>query len=152
MKQEAYDFVASEDALRFTFESVGPMGRIVKVVLFEQFEDDPNMHNLGFGDWDGNQLNDMTISGNGDREMILATVLLIVEMFFVERPTKLVYFTGSSRQRNRIYNWLINRYLGFFERKYRIFGVKNWNAYPFERGDSYSEFVVMKKENPLYSI
>lgn len=60
-----------------------------------------------------------------------------------------IYFTGSTPQRKRIYNWIVNRYLRMFQRDYVIFGMIGNQAYVFEKGDSYERFLVAKRKNIL---
>jgi hypothetical protein len=79
MKLERYEsLVASDDELKFTFDSIGPKGRILKWIQFQKMND-PDIYYLSFG----NLLSDGSIDhyskdNNNDRNKILATVAVAV--------------------------------------------------------------------------
>ncbi|HET6253734.1 MAG TPA: hypothetical protein VFE32_06660 [Puia sp.] len=75
MKYEIYDQLEiADDFSIIDFISEGKNGRIPKRIEFT-LTDVPGIVNLAFGDIDANgEINDYSISNNGDRNKILSTV------------------------------------------------------------------------------
>jgi len=61
--------------------------------------------NLTFGDWkeDINWIDDQIITDNKDRRKVLATVAAIVVTFMEENPNAIVFATGRTPARTRLY-------------------------------------------------
>ena len=149
MNLQGYDVEINENLLNYQFYSEGPKGRIKKVVRFTpQNAYGTTYFNIGFGDWDHqeNQIDDLVITNNHDRDKILATVAKIVLIFTELFPDVLVYATGSTPARTRLYqigivsNWKeidpLLYVLGFTQKNgWEIF-VKNFN---------YEAFMVFRK-------
>lgn len=66
----------------FEFESVGPNGKISKVVQYSE-TNLKDLYNLGFGDKDHEtgEVNDLNVTNNGDGLIILSTVASTVYAF-----------------------------------------------------------------------
>ena len=57
-------------------------GKVKKQIVFMAFEQNPTVFNIGFGDVDENgNINDLVVTGNDDKQKILATVALAVSVF-----------------------------------------------------------------------
>ncbi len=112
MKYECYEDVTSgSDFSSFQFISEGHNGNIHKQVLFTSTPL-PNVFNLAFGDIKENgDLDDLTISNNGDRNKILATILRVVDRYTNRFPDRYVIFKGSTEQRTRLYRMAISLHL-----------------------------------------
>ena len=76
MKLDKYELKSGEELEVFEFVSVGPKGRIIKIIQYSptNYKD---LYNLGFGDKNAetNEIEDEVISNNGDGEKVLATVV-----------------------------------------------------------------------------
>ena len=121
MKYEYYEDVKSgSDFSSFEFISIGHNGSIRKKVLFTPTRM-PNVYNLAFGDVnEKGELDDLTISNNGDRNKILASILKVVERYTNRIPERYVIFRGSTEQRTRLYRMAISLY---FEELSEIFEI-----------------------------
>ena len=77
-----YEVDVTSDFTRFEFDSQGPRGKIRKMVQYTQYLSE-NLFNLGFGDLDSatNEIDDLVITDNGDREKVLATVASTLFVF-----------------------------------------------------------------------
>jgi hypothetical protein len=106
MKLERYELKAEDSLMVFDFVSGGPKGRIHKLVKFSE-TNLKGLYNLAFGDKDleTGEINDLSISNNGDSEKVLATVVASVYAFTDYNPNSFVYATGSTRARTRLYLW-----------------------------------------------
>jgi hypothetical protein len=146
MQFEKYEIKASSSLLRFEFYSTGPKGKIKKQVVFEAFEETPNVFNIGFGDVDdkGN-INDLIITGNDDSQKVLATVALTVFKFFEKYPDCYVYATGSSKSRTRLYRMGIANNLQEILEAYKVYGFVNNEWQNFEKGKEYEAFLIHLK-------
>jgi len=74
MELSQYDLETNDDLSKFLFTSTGPNGKIKKQIrIFERRDDVFNLvlSNLSEGNY---KLEDFSISNNGDKEKILATV------------------------------------------------------------------------------
>jgi hypothetical protein len=95
----------------YTFTSIGPKGEIKKAVQIYEYQE--NVYNLGFGDLDtaNDEIDDGAESGNGDVEIVLATVISIAVEFLKRNPLASITFKGNSTSRNRLYQIAINIYI-----------------------------------------
>ena len=117
-----YDLKVDESFKLFKFVSVGSKGKITKIVEFTKISD--NFYNLGFGDLDEitGEASDLKVSNNGDAENVLATVAECINIFLKNHSESLVYATGSTDSRTRLYRIGITKYLDEISESYEIFG------------------------------
>jgi hypothetical protein len=89
MKYEVYgDIEVTDDFNVFDFASVGKNGIIPKRVAFTKTEWG-RVYNLAFGDIDEDDIiDDQSVSDNGDRNKVLATVVFIVDTYTKRFPEK----------------------------------------------------------------
>jgi len=87
MKYDKYQLVADRKLLLFEFTSVGPKGRINKLVQYTP-TNLKDYYNLGFGDKneETGEMNDFTITNNGDSQQVLATVASTIYAFTDKYP------------------------------------------------------------------
>lgn len=104
MNYEKYESISgSSDSLEFEFISEGPNGKFKKIVQFSQ-TNNPDIYNLGFGDkLENGEIDDQIRNNNQDRNKILATIATIVYEFTSKYPSKMVFFSGSTTERTRLY-------------------------------------------------
>jgi len=76
-------------------------------------------------------------SNNEDTEKVLATVAATVFGFFKKHPDAIVYATGSTDTRTRLYQMGINKYFSEIEADYHILG---------ELKNRLNGFVIFKRE------
>lgn len=133
---------------RRLFYSEGPQGVIRKIVEFYRL---PNLktevYNLSFGDWDevASKLNDKTVTNNGDRDKVLATVSLAVLDFISSHPNASIFAAGNTPARNRLYQMGISRVWEEIDDLFEVRGYVNGEWLPFERGISYTSFLLHKR-------
>lgn len=150
MKYEKYEpLLMSNNALDFKFYSTGPKGEISIVVQFME-TDDPDIYNLAFGNLltDGS-IDDNVRNDNLDRNKILATIAATVYEFSAAHREKLIFFTGSTPVRTRLYRMALTNNLEELSVDFEIFGVNlHKNSYwvePFKKGKGYYGFIVKRK-------
>ncbi len=75
MKYDKYQLESDTDLFLFEFESVGPKGKIKKLVQYTP-TNIKDIYNLGFGDKDETtgDIDDRIVTNNGDSTKVLATV------------------------------------------------------------------------------
>jgi len=149
MHLEKYAFRADENNEVFAFESNGPNGVIRKVVSYIKvgFFNGFDIYNLDFGDnKDGTASPDhLSVSNNGDRDKVLATVAATV-LSFNEDHTKFVVFAkGATPVRTRLYQMGINANLAEIEEHFHVYGINEGVSSPFQPGINYQAFLVVKK-------
>lgn len=147
MNQLRYELQASSDRLQFEFVSEGPKGRIIKRIEFS-YIDDLDFWNLGFGDYNPvkDQVDDQTVSDNGDGRKVLATVAFSLQEFMAIWPNATVFFTGSTDQRTQVYGWAISKYWQDISLSFRVEGVmENGEVVPFLPQQNYLGFLIRKK-------
>jgi hypothetical protein len=105
MQLDHYYFTTTDTSLKYIFTSEGPKGRITKVVQFRLINQEYNVYNLAFGDWnaDTDVIDDLVVTNNNDRDKILATLASIVVHFSNQFPLALVFAQGSTPARTRLY-------------------------------------------------
>jgi hypothetical protein len=149
MKYERYnELVVSKNFLVYEFTSVGPKGAIPKMIKFSPY--DEVIYNLAFGtkNKDGS-IDDLARDNNDDRNKILATVVFALRVFFDKYPDNWVYFTGSTRERTRLYRMAITNNIEELSADFEITGTftaeHRYNTIPFEKGVNFFAFLVRQK-------
>ena len=146
MKIEKYPLKSENDLTLFEFISEGPNGLIRKIIQFQK-TNELNLYNLAFGDKDTQtgELDDLSISNNGDSEKVLATVVAALYAFFDKHPTAFVYATGSTIARTRLYRLGITRFYKEMVKDFYLYGQVGDNFYEFEIGENYIGFLTERK-------
>lgn len=123
MKLEHYEIETENSFTGFKFISVGRNGIIEKMIQFQKTKQ-KDFYNLAFGDIiaPSNEMDDLNISINGDTEKVLATVVRAVYIFFNHYSNALVYASGSTPSRTRLYQMGISKYLQEWTSHFNIVG------------------------------
>ena len=136
----------SEEPYSFEFFSEGKNGKIQKLIIYQEIEE--NFFNLAFGDKDlkTGKLNDKSISDNGDTEKVLATVVATLYRFTDQFPDVYVYAKGSTDSRNRLYRMSITKYLTQALEDFFIYGIlPNGQTISFVPNFEYIGFIIHRK-------
>ena len=146
MKYEIYDDLkVTDDYTLFDFLSVGRNGFIPKRIEFTPTEI-ANIVNLAFGDVDEEgEINDYSISDNGDRNKILATVAFATDLYLTKYPERWVYFKGSTQERTRLYRMAIGLNLNELASKFDIYAEQSDGFVPFEKNMEVKGLLIRKK-------
>ncbi|WPR77504.1 DUF6934 family protein [Algoriphagus sp. NG3] len=150
MNYEKYESVSSSrDSLEFEFTSIGSKGKFKKVVQFTQTSDS-EIYNLGFGDkLENGEIDDLVRSDNGDRNKILATIVAIIYEFTSSYQDKLIFFSGSTEYRTRLYRMAISKNLEELNEDFEIFGINyldgDYVSEVFKKGADYTGFIIKRK-------
>ncbi|SHG73305.1 hypothetical protein SAMN05444388_10476 [Flavobacterium johnsoniae] len=156
MKHLQYDLYRNTDTTIFEFKSVGPNGEITKIITFNATQS-KEIYNLAFGDLIYNEvqkkytLDDSTITDNGDRNIILATVAKSVYLFTEKYPERMIFFKGSTLGRTRLYRRAISINLEELSETFAIFGAiinefGNVTSVPFKTNGDFLGFIIKRKE------
>lgn len=148
MGNERYNLTISKAQMTFEFESDGPKGRIKKRVIFQPSSDTPGMYNLAFGDVNlkTDEIDDLIVSNNNDKEKVLATVAATVDLFMTKYHNAIVHAKGSTPARNRLYRMGIASNLDVINEKFYVYGLlddEKWVI--FEKNKSYFAFLIIRK-------
>ena len=78
---------------------------------------------------------------------VLASVVAAIYAFCENTPNALIYATGSTAARTRLYRMGINKYYDVVKEDFIIFGQaeSEWELY--EKGKDYAAFVVQRKKH-----
>jgi hypothetical protein len=147
MKYEVYSrFTITDDFSIFDFVSTGRKGEIAKRIEFTPTEI-PTIINLAFGDIDENgQIDDHSISNNGDRNKILATIAFVVEIYLQKYPDRLVYFKGSTQDRTRLYRIALSLNLDELQQKFEIYAEMSGGITYFVKDMDVEGILVKRKK------
>ena len=131
----------------FEFISEGPKGQIPKLIKFSE-TNLKDLYNLAFGDknQDTDDINDTTISNNGDSEKVLATVVATIYAFTDKYPESWVYATGSTKGRTRLYRMGITKYFNEIRKDFVVYGLRNNEWESFEKEIEYEAFLAKRKK------
>ncbi|RZK36343.1 MAG: hypothetical protein EOO57_07390 [Hymenobacter sp.] len=145
MHLKAYPLEFGDSLLTFEFVSEGPKGRLLKVIQFTEIE--PNIYTLAFGDADAitGVLNDSVVSNNGDSEKVLATVVSAVYAFCQQYPDAVVYATGSTPARTRLYQMGLNRFLPAVVERVDLYGQRGEDWEVFQKEVTYTALAARLK-------
>lgn len=132
----------------FEFVSEGPKGQIRKMVQYTDTGTE-NVFNLAFGDYDENtdNINDISITNNGDSTKVLATLASTVYAFTEKYPNAWVFATGSTVVRTRLYRMGITNNIEEIIADFDVYGLTTdtniWEE--FIIGEDYEAFLITKK-------
>lgn len=147
MKLEKYELKSGEQLEVFEFVSIGQKGKISKIVQYSptNYKD---LYNLGFGDKnvETGEIDDTVISNNGDSERVLATVVATLYAFIDKHKDALVYATGSTKSRTRLYRMGITKYLDEIKEDFEIYGEFENMWEEFRKDVEYEAFIVKLKK------
>lgn len=151
MDLRGYDINMSEQLWSYEFYSVGPKGRIKKLVQYRPFNiDGRECFNLGFGDWDDETklFDDLIITDNKDSLKVLVTVAQTVLVFTNSFPNALVHVKGSTPSRTRLYQIGITKNWIEISQLFNVFGYTDDNKWQlFLKNVNYNAFMVYRKKN-----
>ncbi|WP_159729199.1 hypothetical protein [Sphingobacterium sp. 18053] len=158
MNYPKYIFNSSSDSVDFTFKSVGGKGEIEKAIRYELVNEEHNIYNLCFGEIKGYnegtgklEIDDKVESKNGDMEMILATVASSAYLFNETYPERIIYFSGSTDSRTRLYRMAISKEYDEISKKFDIFGAvfedNVLRTVPFNNNGYFNGFIIKSKQN-----
>jgi hypothetical protein len=119
------DAEISDDYTTFDFISSGPKGNIHKRIAFRLIEGG-NTYNLAFGDVVNGEIDDESISDNKDMPTILATIAYAVEQFLTAYPARIVFFTGNTIARIRLYRMAIGNNLDYLTKTFTIWNIDRY--------------------------
>lgn len=150
-----YDLRTNTDFTLFEFKSNGPNGEIIKGIAYSVTKDE-TLYNLGFGDLvfdpiiNGFVIDDLAISDNGDRNLILATVAKSAYTFTEIYSDRSIFFKGSTKVRTRLYRRAISLNLKELSETFHIFGViEDENGailnIPFDSNGDFYGFIIKRK-------
>lgn len=144
MDQPKYEFNRTNE-LYFDFISVGKKGVIHKRITFIELQ--YGFFNMGLGDLNPEtaEVDYYSVSDNGDRNIVLATVSGIIESFFELYPSHTIYFKGTSESRTRLYQMAINHYYDELSERFYILGELDDKMTRFKRNTNYKSFLILKK-------
>src|SRR4051794_19377053 len=126
MKVDRYHLKSDETLSVFEFISVGPKGAIRKIIHFQSTYK-AGVYNLAFGDKHPvtGEIDDLAVTNNTDTDKVLATVVAALYVFFDKNPETLVYATGSTPARTRLYPKGITRFYEEIKQDFFLFGRTN---------------------------
>ncbi|MCW3110004.1 MAG: hypothetical protein JWQ09_4510 [Segetibacter sp.] len=147
MKVGKYPIIIGETAMVYEFISEGIRGRINKLVIYSETHLH-NFYNLGFGDKDeetGN-IDDEVVTNNGDSEKVLATVASTLYIFTEKFPEAMIFATGSTKARTRLYRIGISNNIEEIEIDFEVFGLVGENWQRFQKQIEFDAFLVKRKK------
>ena len=146
MKIEKYHLKSDKTFTYFEFISVGSNGAIRKMIEF-QTTSSPNLFNLAFGDKNPNtgEIDDLAISNNGDTQKVLGTVVAALYTFFDRNPEAIVYATGSTPARTRLYRMGITKFYDEIQSDFYLYGRIGDELHIFKTGIEYEGFIAQRK-------
>ncbi len=85
------------------------------------------------------------ISNNGDSEKVLTTVVSSLYAFTDKHQDSMIYATGSSKSRTRLYRMGITKYLSEIKNDFVIYGETEIGWEKFKINIEYEAFLVTRK-------
>ncbi len=146
MKIVNYDYSTDENAELYKFVSIGPKGKIVKLVVYTIMQED-NIYNLAFGDYNEvtDAIDDKTISNNNDSKKVLSTVASTLYDFTDTHLGVWIFATGSNNARTRLYRMGISANIENILVDFDLLGLINDNWYDFDKNIDFEAFLVKRK-------
>jgi hypothetical protein len=145
MKLPKYQLKGDRSLRVFEFISEGPKGRIPKIIKYSETNEE-NVYNLAFGNKNvTGDIDDLTVSDNRDSEKIIATVVSTIYAFTDKHPERMVFATGSTKARTRLYRMGITKYIIEIKKDFEVLGFRDGNWHPFRKDEEYDAFLAIRK-------
>ena len=130
----------------FEFISTGKYGEVRKRIIFHPM-DWEGVYSLAFGNiGPAGEIDDHTITDNGDRNKILATIARVVDYYTICYPRRWIYFRGNSKEKTRLYRMAVGLHLKELSSVFEIFGeVEGSDFIPFHKNMEISAFLIRRK-------
>ncbi len=146
MNLDKYPVTIGATAMVYEFVSEGNNGKIFKLVIYSETHLH-NFYNLGFGDKDeiSGNIDDAIITNNGDSEVVLTTVASTLYIFTDKFPDAMVFASGNTTARTRLYRIGITNNLEMIEKDFEVFGLEGDAWSPFAKGVEYEAFLAKRK-------
>ena len=150
MNYNRYDLISEDDFTVFELTSIGLKGSIVKRIQYSKTEIE-DFYNLAFGDKNliTGDFDDTITSNNGDTEKVIMTVASTVYFFTLQYPDAIIYVTGSTTSRTRLYQIGIAKFIEEIQSDFEIYSEKNEEWKPFTKGENYDAFLLKRKQISL---
>ena len=146
MTHPFYSFTSTDGTIRFDFISVGQK-IIPKTIIFDLIYES-NIFNLILADVLPNgEIDIKTVSDNGDRNKILATVAQAIVLFFEQHSDAWVLFTGSTPARTRLYRIAIHLELHSVIDRFNVYGICEGQLERFQPNRPYDKFAFSRKKD-----
>lgn len=148
MKEDKYEYNKIPEEFYYEFFSVGPKGKIKKVVRYKLISESPDhIFNLSFGDWNEETLDadDNITTNNKDRQKVLATVADTVLDFTQLHPQAFIFAQGSTLSRTRLYQMGISAIWEEIGSLFRVIGYVDGEWKPFRKRINYEAFMIKRK-------
>jgi len=149
MNLERYDYQRKRTYKEYFFYSEGPRGRILKVVRFILVYGYPaSYYNVIMGDWNKelSDIDDLSVTNNGDAEKVLATIAAIILDFTDIFSNAKVHVIGSTSSRTRRYQIGVNKFRNEIEKIFDVYGRIGEQWGPFQKNTNYDAFFIIQKE------
>lgn len=140
-----YAYKTNSTFLDYEFESIGPKGKVKKIVRFTEVG--KAVYNLAFGDIDvlTGEISDTIVTNNNDSKKVLSTVAAIVIDFTKEYPESWVLAKGSTHSRTRLYRMGIANHFIEITEIFEVYGLVEVSWVSFERRKDYDAFLIRRK-------
>jgi hypothetical protein len=150
MKREVYKCVKILDLTVYEFYSIGPNGRIRKLIKLNLVQRIPLIFTLELGKaLAKNKIDVFSVTDNKDTEKILSSVTEVLIEFLHERHEALVLFEGSTSARTRLFQIWISKALDKYGDLISIEGRIGNRWHRFEKGVTFDAFLIKRKNtNP----
>nr|WP_213087120.1 hypothetical protein [Chitinophaga agrisoli] len=120
----------------------------MKIIEYTRIQEKPEpVYNLAFGDINiqTGTIDDFSVSNNGDRDKILATVAATVIAFTDHYPGALIFAQGSTASRTRLYRMSIAKHHNEISGIFDIYGFIKDQWEPFKPDGAYAAFLAKRK-------
>ena len=140
------DLVALPDLSVFQFISEGVQGRITKQIHFIQVYR-PGIYILQLGDIDENGGFDRSlVSNNGDRNRVLATVILAIEVYTERYPDRSIRIWSYFAERSRLFRIAIGNNLQQLSASFTIQEIGEDGFLFFKKDINSADFELRRKK------
>ncbi|WP_436485372.1 DUF6934 family protein [Chitinophaga sp. ARDCPP14] len=146
MKYDTYQLLqASADLRIFTFTSIGPNGNIIKQLEFQETII-PGIYNLCLSDIsETGDSDDENVTNNNDRNLVLATVAGLVDIYLERNPNHWILIEGSTLSRIRLYRMAIGVNFDELSARFDIYTQRDGKLIPFKKNMPAENFIIRLK-------
>ncbi len=143
MVEENYALLPLRNRTRYLFESKGPGGTVLKLIVFYPIEE--NLWNLGFGDLHKGQLDGTSMTNNHDVRRVLNTVAQAIHLFTEAYPESVVRVRPVDERRAHLYNLVFQRRYVEIAEHFEVLGWLGGEPSKYSPDRFYDTFDIYRK-------
>lgn len=155
-QKSCIELKALPDYSQFLFISRGIAGSTTREVRFIKQKDTdvsnnsfPNdIFNLEIGDFHPESQSPEGITDNGDMNMVLTTLIMIIELYLERYPERAIRLKGNTREKFRLYRLALDMHVDILKQHFEIMVEQDKHTFHSRSRDNFDKIRFLIRRRP----